>query len=108
MTWAEAVEIIEEKYGVKAQFLWADLPNFAVFRHSVGKKKWFALAMNGLENAKFGRKIPGVSDVLNLKIDPELGAILRDEKAIFRAYHMNKTHWISVCLDALPDQEIAD
>ncbi|WP_316378062.1 MmcQ/YjbR family DNA-binding protein, partial [Enterococcus faecium] len=33
-----------------------------------------------------------------LKVDPELGGILRGKEGYFPAYHMNKEHWISIDL----------
>lgn len=39
-----------------------------------------------------------IIDILDLKVDPELGGILRGKEGYFPAYHMNKEHWISVDL----------
>lgn len=37
---------------------------------------------------------------INLKVDPEEGAILKDRyQAVKAAYHMNKRHWITVEMD---------
>ena len=37
---------------------------------------------------------------INLKVDPEEGAELRDRyQAVKAAYHMNKKHWITVEID---------
>lgn len=39
-------------------------------------------------------------DSLNLKVDPEDGADLRERYSfVQQAYHMNKKHWITVVLD---------
>ena len=39
-------------------------------------------------------------DALNLKVDPEEGAELRERyDAVQEAYHMNKKHWITVKMD---------
>lgn len=45
---------------------------------------------------------------LNLKTDPAEGDFLRQVwPAVRPAYHMNKTHWISVVLDgSIPEEEI--
>ena len=108
MNFDDTIKLMKERYGADAEYMWDEYPNFAVFRHGGGKRKWFALLMRGLVNEKFGRALPGSSDVINLKIKPDLAAILRDEKGIFAAYHMNKKHWISVCLDAVPREQIVD
>ena len=39
-------------------------------------------------------------DGINLKVDPEEGAELREKyEAVQQAYHMNKKHWITVKID---------
>lgn len=45
-------------------------------------------------------------DGINLKVDPEEGAELREHhEAVLPAYHMNKKHWITVRMDGrIPDQ----
>jgi predicted DNA-binding protein (MmcQ/YjbR family) len=45
-------------------------------------------------------------DGVNLKVDPEEGAALRDEYSfVVPAYHMNKKHWITVdTKQAVPDR----
>ena len=42
---------------------------------------------------------------INLKVDPEEGAQLRDRHGFIQpAYHMNKRHWITVQMEAtVPD-----
>lgn len=43
---------------------------------------------------------------INLKVEPEAGAQLREEyPAVQEAYHMNKKHWITVIMDgSIPDK----
>ncbi|MBR6953145.1 MAG: MmcQ/YjbR family DNA-binding protein [Campylobacter sp.] len=106
----ELNEFIFDKYGVKCEFLWEKYPEFGVFRHeSKGKKsgKWFCLFMQIPQNSLgvIGNK---TISVINLKCNPELAVILHDNKGIFPAYHMNKKHWISVILDAVPKSQVAD
>ena len=62
-----------------------------VARHT-DSRKWFALIFD-----VHGR--PAV----NLKCDPMLQYALLDGKSVFKAYHMNKEHWISVLLDGSLD-----
>lgn len=88
---------IEEIYGVSAEYPWASAPSFAVFRHK-SNKKWFAVIMT-ITKDKLGIDSAGAIDVVNLKCDPLLiGSVVKDE-GIFPAYHMNKSHWVSVALD---------
>ena len=48
---------------------------------------------------KLTGKGKNIIDVMNLKNDPRRISDLIDGKNIFKAYHMNKIHWISVILD---------
>jgi predicted DNA-binding protein (MmcQ/YjbR family) len=43
---------------------------------------------------------------VNLKVDPEKGAQLREEySSVQPGYHMNKKHWITVLIDgSIPDK----
>jgi predicted DNA-binding protein (MmcQ/YjbR family) len=45
---------------------------------------------------------------INLKVDPEIGADLRERySAVQPGYHMNKKHWITVLMDgSIPDKLI--
>lgn len=45
---------------------------------------------------------------INLKVDPEIGAELRERyTAVQPGYHMNKKHWITVLMDgSIPDKLI--
>ena len=94
---------ISEVYGVTAEFPWIQYPGFAVYRHG-SNKKWFAVVMN-LPMSKFGLSDDKTVDVVNLKCDPIMIGSLHKENSIFPAYHMNKSHWISVLLDGSVDDE---
>jgi predicted DNA-binding protein (MmcQ/YjbR family) len=47
---------------------------------------------------------------LTLKCDPEDSIALREEfpKQITTGYHLNKKHWITITVDALPDDLVED
>lgn len=49
-------------------------------------------------------------DSINLKVDPEEGASLRERYGGVRpAYHMNKKHWITVVMDgSVPDKLVRE
>ncbi len=72
-----------------------DFESIAVRRED--NKKWFAVLL------KYQNR-----DIVNLKLDPmecELEAKLYE--GIIPAYHMNKTHWVSVFLESdVPEEEI--
>ena len=56
--------------------------------------------------------LSGVEDFesINLKVDPDKGAELRDQyPAVQEAYHMSKKHWITVMMDGtLPDKLVRE
>lgn len=97
MTRKEFEDLVLDIYGVKADYPFTDDLETGVFRHENGK--WFAIAMNIPYNKiVFWKR--GKVDIVNLKCAPEvIESIAGVEPGIFRAYHMNKTHWLTVVLD---------
>ena len=93
----ELESYIVDKYSVEPEYPWAKMPTFAVFRHS-NNKKWFAVIMT-ITKDKLGLDSTENIDVVNLKCDPLFMGSVLNEQGIFPAYHMSKTHWISVALD---------
>ena len=103
MNKTELTAYIAGQYGVEPDSPWADSPEYKVFRHG-GSKKWFALIMT-IPAKKLGLS-GGALDVVNLKCDPMLIGSLTRERGVFPAWHMNKTHWITVALDGSADSEL--
>ena len=104
---------IQSLYGVSPEYLWSSSPDSAVFRLTENGK-WFGVLMR-----VSAEKLPRLREtgtggtefvnILNLKCEPELAAALAaGKRGIFPAYHMNKTHWISVCLNGSVSEEELD
>ncbi len=94
-----------EKYSVEAEHPFSDDLTTAVFRHT-DNKKWFAIVMR-IPRGKLGLSGEGKIDVVNFKCAQDLLYSLWEERGIFPAYHMNKNHWITVCLDgSVPDETV--
>lgn len=89
--------LILEQYGIKPDHPWIKDPDSAVFRHR-DNQKWFALIMDIPEN-KLGLSGSRMVSIVNLKCDPVLIGMLREESGFFPAYHMNKENWITAALD---------
>lgn len=94
---------INETYGVCAERLFQKNPTTAIYRHPIGRK-WFAVIM------ELNPKILGLDGidpvtVVNLKVDPILGDILRTEEGFFPAYHMNKEKWITAVISEYSDEQ---
>lgn len=94
---------ITDTYGVTAEYPWLRTPTHAVYRHP-DNKKWFAVVME-LPQKVLGVQGEDTVAVVNLKCDTKLIGSLIGESGIFRAYHMNKEHWITVSLDESVDDE---
>lgn len=90
---------IATQYCITPEYLWEKFPNYAVFHHSNKKAKWFALIAN-VPKTKLGLTGEGNAEILNLKGDPEMISLLRQDPNVLPAYHMNKTHWFTIVLDS--------
>ncbi len=94
---------IEEVYGVQAEQPWKDDPTDEVFRRP-DSRKWFGLIMQIPE--RYVRQGDKIITALNVKCEPFMVAGLVRDEGIYPAYHMNKTHWITVDLASVPDEKI--
>lgn len=107
MTREELLRYAADAYGTEPEYPWLDEPSFAVLRHSLGEK-WYGLVMT-LPRRTLGLPGEGSVDVLNLKLDPALVYILREQPGCLPAWHMNKTHWLTVLLDgSVPPERVRD
>lgn len=97
-------EYILNNYITTEENPWFDSPEFSVFRHP-SNKKWFALIMPVFAG-RLGLSDDKDIDIINLKCEPFMIDEIVDGKTIFRAYHMNKTHWLSVCIDKADENKL--
>lgn len=93
----QIIEHIKEHYGDELEFLWLDSPNSAIFRHKENKK-WYALVV-ALNARKLGLEADEIINIMNVKAKPKIIDDLVDNASFFRAYHMNKKHWLTIKLD---------
>lgn len=99
------IQHVQNTYGAEAEYLWADIPDCAVFRHP-SSRKWFGIIMNVLPG-KLGLDGGEAVDIINVKCGPIVAGSLLAEKGFFPAYHMNKSNWITILLDnSVPDEQI--
>ena len=105
MTRKEFETLVFDAYGVRADYPFEDDLETGVFRHENGK--WFALAMKICER-KLGHAADEKIDVVNFKCAPEvIESIAGIEVGIYRAYHMNKTHWLTVALSECDEDTVS-
>ncbi len=99
-------QYMQDTYSTQAEYLWADTPDCAVFRHP-SSQKWYAAIMT-VRSDRLG--LPGEApvDIMNVKCGAIMAGSLLSQKGFLPAYHMNKNYWVSILLDSsLPDEQIA-
>ncbi len=104
---ADVLKFVKKKYNTEPEYLWEDYPDVAVLRHINGRK-WYGIIMNPLKS-NLGIEGDGRIDVIDLKCDPIWVSELKERDGAYPAYHMNKTHWITIALDeCFPDEDLKD
>ena len=98
----EFEEYILKTYKIKPDYPFSEDFETAVFRHKENRK-WFGIMMK-IHPSKLGLSGEEIINVVNLKCPPVLMGSFLGERGFFPAYHMNKTHWLSVCLDNKTDE----
>ena len=93
----DIVSYVKDKYGDDPLFLWEESPNNAVFKHKENSK-WYIVILS-VCSRKLGIDSDDVLDIINIKNDPLVISSLIDNKCYFKAYHMNKSHWMTIPLD---------
>ena len=96
------LELARDKFGDRPDYPFDDGEESPVLRAPNGK--WYAIMMT-VEGNRIDSRRKGPVRALNLKVDPEKRESILDGESFFPAYHMNKTHWITVILDGAPDWE---
>ena len=99
----EVVDYIKNKYGDELEFLWEKSPKTAVVRRK-NSNKWYALILT-LSKRKLNLDSDEAVEIINLHNSPEEIEKLIDNKRYFPAYHMNKKHWCTICLDGTAELE---
>ncbi|MBE5790884.1 MAG: MmcQ/YjbR family DNA-binding protein [Clostridia bacterium] len=102
MNRCEIEAYIENQYGVKAEYPFEMDDETAVFRQK-SNGKWFAIIMR-ISKRRLHIDSDEEIDVMNVKCDPILIGSLLLDTGFYPAYHMNKTHWITVSPDADEDK----
>ena len=90
-------DYVRDAYQSEPEHLWEKFPENAVLRRS-DNKKWYAAILT-TKGERFGLASHPTAEVVNLQIPPEKRDALLEKDGYFPAYHMNKTHWISILLD---------
>ena len=96
---------MKSEFSAEPEFLWEKYRDCAAFRRP-DNQKWFAVILT-VDRSRLGMDGRGNVEVIDLKALPaDVEARLADPRFL-KAYHMNKTHWFTVCLDgSVPDEEL--
>ena len=99
------LSLIADEYGAEPEFLWDRYPDYAAFRRK-DNDKWFAIIMT-IDKNKLGFNGYGNIEIIDLKSAPDSVEMLLNQDGYYPAYHMNKKHWFTVCLDgSIPDETL--
>ena len=91
------IKYVSETYGDSLEFLWEKFTDNAVWRRK-DNRKWYAAILT-VSRSKLGFPSDEKIEVIDLRYDhEEIDKIIANKK-IFGGYHMNKKHWITICLD---------
>lgn len=93
----EIIDYIKNKYNGELEFLWENFPTDAIWRRK-DNRKWYGLLM-AISKRKLGIDSDEIVEVIDLRLQPEEIDTVINNKNIFLAYHMNKKHWFTICLD---------
>lgn len=99
----EIIEYVKNKYGDELEFLWEKSPKNAVIRRK-NSNKWYAVILT-LSKRKINLDSDEKIEIINLHNSPKEIEKLIDNKKYFPAYHMNKKHWCTICLDGTVELE---
>ena len=101
----QVIEHVRNTYRDEPEYLWEKTPRNAIFRRK-DNAKWYAVLLV-LSARKLGLDDERIIDIIDLRIDTESIESLVDGKRYFPGYHMNKKHWLTICLDgSVPVEEI--
>ena len=98
MTRQEIEAYIYNEYGILPEYPFEMDDMTAVYRHK-DNKKWFAIVMR-ISKRRLHIDSDEEIDVMNVKAEPVVIGSFLMENGFYPAYHMNKTHWITIAPDA--------
>lgn len=101
----QIIAYVREEYGDELEFLWKKFPDNAIWRRK-DTNKWYAAILT-VSARKLGQDSDEVIEIIDLRMKPEEIVQIVDNQKYFPGYHMNKKHWITICLDdTVPTDEI--
>lgn len=93
----DIIAYVRKKYGDELEYLWQKFPDNAIVRRK-DNKKWYAAILT-VSRRKLGFDSDEIAEILDLRLNPDEMQSTVDNIKYFPGYHMNKKHWITICLD---------
>ena len=101
----DMIKYVRSKYGSELEYLWQKFPDNAVVRRN-DNQKWYAAFLT-VSRRKLGFASDETAEIIDLRMTPENIEKNVDNVKILPGYHMNKKHWVTICLDgSVPLDEI--
>ena len=101
----EVIAYVSETYGDELEFLWKKFTDNAIWRRK-DTQKWYGEILT-VSRRKLGLSSDEVSEIIDLRIEPEQMDSTIDNKRYFSGWHMNKRNWYTMILDgSIPTEEI--
>lgn len=91
------IQYVSDAYGDELEFLWEKFSDNAIWRRK-DNQKWYGILLTVAKN-KLGLPSDERVEIIDLRAAAEDIDNLVDNEKFFRGYHMNKKHWITICLD---------
>lgn len=99
------IQYVSDTYGDDLEFLWEKFSDNAIWRRK-DNQKWYGVLLT-VKKDKLGLLSDERAEIIDLRAAAEDIDNLVDNEKFFRGYHMNKKHWITICLDgSVPLSEI--
>lgn len=93
----KVINYIYQNYENKLEFLWKKFLNNAIWRRD-DNRKWYGV-LSKISMRKLGVDNDEVKEILIVRVKSNEIENIIDNKTYFQGYHMNKRHWVSICLD---------
>lgn len=94
---SEVINYISKNYKDNLEYLWEKSPKNAIWRRK-DNNKWYGIMMV-VSKRKLKIDSDDIVEIIDLRADENIIHELIDNKTIYQGYHMNKNHWITICLD---------
>lgn len=91
------IQYVRDTYQHEPEYLWQRFPDNAIVRRA-DNRKWYLVILS-VRKEKLGLPGTGIIEIIDVRMKAEDVLALVDGIRYFPGYHMNKKHWVTLCLD---------